>query len=69
MFRGMHAVFYSSQAEALRTFIQDKLGFAGNDVGGGWLIFDAREVDLGVHPTDQSVARTGPIICGLVDRR
>jgi predicted enzyme related to lactoylglutathione lyase len=24
----------------------------GSDVGHGWLIFDAPEADLGVHPTD-----------------
>ena len=52
MIRGMHAMFYSSQAEELRTFIRDKLGLSGTDVGGGWLIFDAPEADLGVHPTE-----------------
>jgi hypothetical protein len=50
MIRGMHAMFYSSEAEALRTFIRDKLGLNGVDVGEGWLIFDAPEADLGVHP-------------------
>ena len=54
MIRGMHAMFYSSQAEELRAFIRDKLGFSGTDVGGGWLIFDAPEADLGVHPTGGS---------------
>ena len=52
MIRGMHAMFYSSQAEALRSFLRDKLGLSGTDVGGGWLIFDAPEADLGVHPTE-----------------
>lgn len=52
MIRGMHAMFYSSQAEALRAFLKEKLGLAGTDVGGGWLIFDAPEADLGVHPTE-----------------
>ena len=45
-------MFYSSQAEALRTFLKDKLGLPATDVGGGWLIFDAPEADLGVHPTE-----------------
>jgi predicted enzyme related to lactoylglutathione lyase len=48
----MHAMFYSSEAEALRTFLKEKLGLPATDVGGGWLIFDAPEADLGVHPTD-----------------
>lgn len=59
MIRGMHAMFYSSQAEALRAFLRDKLGLAGTDVGGGWLIFDAPEADLGVHPTDGGEPRSG----------
>ena len=59
MIRGMHAMFYSSQAEELRAFIRDKLGFSGTDVGGGWLIFDAPEADLGVHPTEGSDAASG----------
>ena len=52
MIKGMHAMFYSSQAEALRAFLRDKLGLRGTDVGGGWLIFDAPEADVGVHPTE-----------------
>ena len=59
MIRGMHAMFYSSQADALRTFLKDKLGLAGTDVGSGWLIFDAPEADLGVHPTEGSEAVSG----------
>lgn len=52
MIRGMHGMFYSSHAEELRAFFRDKLGLSGNDVGGGWMIFDAPEADLGVHPTE-----------------
>lgn len=59
MIRGMHAMFYSSQAEALRAFLKDKLGLVGTDVGGGWLIFDAPEADLGVHPTEGGDAASG----------
>ena len=59
MIRGMHAMFYSSEADALREFLRDKLGLAGTDVGGGWLIFDAPEADLGVHPTEDNEAASG----------
>jgi catechol 2,3-dioxygenase-like lactoylglutathione lyase family enzyme len=59
MIRGMHAMFYSSEAEALRAFLRDKLGMRGADVGGGWLIFDAPEADLGVHPTEGSNPPSG----------
>jgi hypothetical protein len=59
MIRGMHAMFYSSQAEALRAFFKDKLGLPATDVGGGWLIFDAPEADLGVHPTEGKETPSG----------
>lgn len=52
MIRGMHAMFYCSDAAALRAFIKDKLGLPATDVGDGWLIFDAPQADLGIHPTD-----------------
>jgi catechol 2,3-dioxygenase-like lactoylglutathione lyase family enzyme len=52
MIRGMHAMFYSSKADELRAFLKDKLGLRATDVGEGWLIFDAPEADLGIHPTE-----------------
>lgn len=59
MIRGLHAMFYSSQADELRAFLRDKLGLNGTDVGDGWLIFDAPEADLGVHPTDGEDVTSG----------
>lgn len=53
MIRGVHTMFYTSQPEALRAFIRDKLGFPATDVGGGWLIFDLPEADMGCHPSDE----------------
>jgi catechol 2,3-dioxygenase-like lactoylglutathione lyase family enzyme len=52
MIRGVHTMFYTSEPEALRAFIRDKLGFRGVDVGDGWLIFDVPEADMGCHPTE-----------------
>ena len=52
MIRGLHAMFYSAEAEALRVFIRDKLKFSFSDVGEGWLIFNLPEADLGCHPAD-----------------
>jgi catechol 2,3-dioxygenase-like lactoylglutathione lyase family enzyme len=59
MIRGLHAMFYSSHAAELREFLRDKLGLKATDVGGGWLIFDAPEADLGVHPTEDSGVASG----------
>jgi len=56
MIRGVHTMFYTSDAEATRAFIRDKLGFPFTDVGDGWLIFDMPEADMGCHPTDRSGA-------------
>jgi catechol 2,3-dioxygenase-like lactoylglutathione lyase family enzyme len=53
MIRGVHTMFYSSEAEALRAFLRDKLGLSAVDVGGGWLIFDLPEADMGCHPVDK----------------
>ena len=52
MIRGVHTMFYSSEPEALRAFLRDKLRFPCTDVGEGWLIFDLPEADMGCHPAD-----------------
>ena len=52
MIRGVHTMFYSSQAVELREFLRDKLGFSATDIGEGWLLFDVPKADMGVHPTD-----------------
>jgi hypothetical protein len=52
MIRGVHTMFYSSEPEALRAFLRDKLKFSFTDVGDGWLIFDLPEADMGCHPAD-----------------
>ena len=59
MIRGLHAMFYSSDADALRAFFREKLRLPATDVGGGWLIFDLPEADLGVHPTENGEPPSG----------
>jgi catechol 2,3-dioxygenase-like lactoylglutathione lyase family enzyme len=48
--RGVHTMFYTSEPDALRAFFRDTLGLRSTDVGGGWLIFEAPEADIGCHP-------------------
>jgi hypothetical protein len=59
MIRGLHGLFYSSEPEAARAFLRDKLKLPYSDVGEGWLIFDLPEGDLGIHPTDPGQAGGG----------
>ena len=56
MIRGVHTMFYSSEADKLRIFLRDKLGFSATDIGGGWLIFKLPEADMGCHPADEQHA-------------
>jgi Glyoxalase/Bleomycin resistance protein/Dioxygenase superfamily len=52
MIRGVHTMFYSSEPDAFRAFLRDKLKFPFTDVGGGWLIFAMPEADMGCHPAE-----------------
>ncbi len=54
MIRGVHAMFYTSEPEALRAFLRDKLQFRATDVGDGWLIFEVPEADMGCHPASDT---------------
>ena len=47
-------MFYTSEPEALWTFIREKLGFHSTNVGAGWLIFDIPGPEMGCHPSDES---------------
>ena len=63
MIKGVHTMFYSSEPEALRAFIRDKLRFSFTDVGEGWLIFDLPEAEMGCHPADPAKGA----VCGAHD--
>ena len=52
MITAVHGLIYSRQAEAVRAFLRDTLGWDHVDSGGGWLIFALPPAELGVHPTD-----------------
>jgi len=58
MITGIHTMFYSAQADELRAFLRDKLQLPYTDVGHGWLIFDAPEVELGCHPSSDEPGGT-----------
>jgi catechol 2,3-dioxygenase-like lactoylglutathione lyase family enzyme len=58
MIKGVHTMFYSSDAAGLRTFLRDKLGLKSTDAGDGWLIFELPEADMGCHPSDEEHGAT-----------
>ena len=49
---GVHLLFFSPEAEALRQTLRDAFGWTHVDAGGGWLIFAAPSAEVGVHPAD-----------------
>jgi catechol 2,3-dioxygenase-like lactoylglutathione lyase family enzyme len=49
---GMHAIVFSPEAEKVRAFFADVLGFSSVDAGEGWPIFALPPAELAVHPAD-----------------
>jgi catechol 2,3-dioxygenase-like lactoylglutathione lyase family enzyme len=52
MISGVHALIYTRNADAVRSFFRDVLGRDSVDAGDGWLIFALPPSELAVHPTD-----------------
>ena len=52
MITGAHAVMFTSDADGLRAFLRDVLGFESVDAGAGWLIFALPPAELAAHPSD-----------------
>jgi predicted enzyme related to lactoylglutathione lyase len=48
---GAHAVLFSPEAERVRAFLDEVLGFPSVDAGGGWPIFALPPAELAVHPS------------------
>lgn len=50
MITGLHAIVYSSEAESVRAFFRDVLGWPHVDAHDGWLIFKTPPAELAAHP-------------------
>jgi predicted enzyme related to lactoylglutathione lyase len=50
---GVHALIFTRDADGVRAFFRDVLGFSSVDAGGGWLIFALPPAELGIHPTEE----------------
>ena len=63
MISGVHAVIFTTDAEGLRAFLRDVLGFSSVDAGGGWLIFALPPAELAAHPTDEAAHQELYLMC------
>ncbi|MGH2401615.1 MAG: VOC family protein [Candidatus Limnocylindria bacterium] len=52
MITGMHAILYSTDADATRAFLRDVLELSWVDRGDGWLIFAMPPAELAAHPAN-----------------
>ena len=68
MIGGMHTIFYSKDAEALRGFFRDVLKLPSVDAGHGWLIFAAPPSELAVHPTEGHGYAEVFLMCANLDK-
>ena len=52
MITGVHAVVFTTDADADRVFFRDVLELASVDAGDGWLIFALPPAELAAHPAE-----------------
>jgi catechol 2,3-dioxygenase-like lactoylglutathione lyase family enzyme len=68
MIYGVHSLIYTRDAEAVRAFLRDVLGWSYVDSGGGgWLIFAMPPAEVGVHPTDGEGVHELYLMCDDLD--
>jgi hypothetical protein len=63
MINGVHAIIYSTDAEADRAFLRDVLRLPNVDVGDGWLIFGLPPAEVAVHPSRKNDVHEFYLMC------
>ena len=63
MINGVHALVFSKDAEGVRGFFRDVLGWSSVDAGGGWLIFALPPAELAAHPAEESGSHELYLMC------
>jgi catechol 2,3-dioxygenase-like lactoylglutathione lyase family enzyme len=63
MITGAHAVIFARDADAVRAFFRDVLGFPSVDAGGGWLIFALPPAEVAAHPADEDGRQELYLMC------
>jgi predicted enzyme related to lactoylglutathione lyase len=64
---GVHGIIYTQDADALRAFLGDVLGFDSVDAGGGWLIFALPPAELAAHPAEQGGRHELYLMCDDIE--
>ena len=67
MITGTHAIIYTEDADALRAFLRDVLGFDSVDAGGGWLIFGLPPAELAAHPAERAGRHELYLMCDDIE--
>jgi catechol 2,3-dioxygenase-like lactoylglutathione lyase family enzyme len=60
---GIHGLIFASDADGVRGFFRDVLGFPSVDTGDGWLIFRLPPAELGVHPDGEGGRHQLSLLC------
>jgi predicted enzyme related to lactoylglutathione lyase len=68
MITGVHAIIYNKEAEKLRAFFSEVLGFRSVDAGQGWLIFALPPAELGIHPTNAEGSHELYLMCDNLEQ-
>lgn len=67
MITGAHTIVFSKNADAVRAFFSDVLGFPSIDAGGGWPVFALPPAELAVHPDDTGGRHELYVMCDDID--
>jgi predicted enzyme related to lactoylglutathione lyase len=67
MINAVHGLIYSRDAERVRVFLRDVLGWTYVDSGGGWLIFALPPAELGVHPHEGEPSTELYLMCDDIE--
>ena len=67
MINGVHAVIFTKDAERLRGFLRDVLGFPSVDAGGGWLIFGLPPAEVAAHPAGEDGGQELYLMCDDIE--
>jgi predicted enzyme related to lactoylglutathione lyase len=68
MITGVHAIIFNQDADGVRAFFRDTLGFASVDAGRGWLIFALPPAELGIHPTEEAGKHELYLMCDDIEQ-